>query len=140
MLAPLFDSRPSPFDTRRTISRGIGRVARDHQVLAVALVPAERRDAVVVAVEDARPGWPTSSTGRIASQRDEPVRAVADPAGHRVDRAGAHAAGEDRVGEAVDLDDHQARRVGLRRGALEQQALDQQAVVRVAAVDAQDRR
>ena len=32
---------------------GVGRVARDHQPLAVPLVPAEGRDAVVVAVEDA---------------------------------------------------------------------------------------
>ena len=123
MLAPLFESRPSPFETRRTISPGVDRVARDHQVLAVALVPAEGRDAVVVAVEDAR------LAGRGHRRQDrlparQLVAAVADPAGHRVDGAGPDAAGEDRMGEAVDLDDDEAGLVGRRRRPLEEQVLD----------------
>ena len=125
--------RDRDYDQRR-----VDRVARGHQVLAVALVPAEGRDAVVVAVEDAG-----LAARRHRRQDRLPARqlvaAVADPAGHRVDRAGAHPAGEDRVGEPVDLDDHEARLVGVARRALDQQALDQQPVVRAAAVDAEDR-
>ena len=53
--------------------------------------------------------------GRIASQRDSLWLPSRIQLGHRVDRAGAHPAGEDRVGEPVDLDDHEAGLVGLAR-------------------------
>ena len=64
----------------------VGRVAGGHQVLAIPLVPAERGDAVVVAVED-----PGLAAGGHRRQDRLPARqlvaAVADQAGHRVDRA-----------------------------------------------------
>ena len=107
-------------------------------MLAVALVPAEGRDPVVVAVQD-----PRLAARRHRRQDRLPLRqlvaAVADQAGHRVDRARAHPAGQDRMGEAVDLDDHQARLVGVARRPLDQELLDEQAVVRAAAVDPEDR-
>ena len=53
--------------------------------------------------------------GRIASQRDSLWLPSRTQLGHRVDGAGAHPAGEDRMGEPVDLDDHEARLVGLGR-------------------------
>ena len=53
MLAPSLDSRPSPLEMRLTQEARVHGAARDHQVLAVALVQAEGRDPVVVAVEDA---------------------------------------------------------------------------------------
>ncbi len=118
--------------------RRVDRVARRHQVLAVAFVPAEGRDAVVVAVEDA------GLAARCHRRQDRlPLRqlvaAVADHAGHRVDRSGAHPTGQDRVGEAVDLDDHEARLVGVALRALDEQSLDEEPVIGAAAVDAEDR-
>ena len=118
--------------------RRVGRVARRHQVLAVAFVPAEGRDAVVVAVQDAG-----LAARRHRRQDRLPLRqlvaAVADHARHRVDRSGAHPAGQDRVGEPVDLDDHEARLVGMALRALDEQSLDEEPVIGAAAVDAEDR-
>ncbi len=115
----------------------VGGVARRHEVLAVALVPAEGRDAVVVAVEDAR------LTGRRhRGQERLPARQlvgpVPDPACHRVDRPGADPAGKDRMCQPVDLDDHQAGLVRVPLRSLHHQALDEHAVVGAAAVDTQD--
>ena len=108
-------------------------------MLAVAFVPAEGGDAVVVAVQDAG-----LAARRHRRQDRLPARqlvaAVADPVGHRVDRAGAHPAGQDRMGQPVDLDDDQARLVGMALRALDEQPLDEEAVVRAATVDAEDRR
>ena len=53
--------------------------------------------------------------GRIASQRDSLWLPSRTQPRHRVDRAGPHPAGEDRVGEPVDLDDHEARLVRVGR-------------------------
>ena len=137
MLAPLFDSRPSPFEMRDADQGRIGRVARGHQVRPVTLVPAERRDPVVVAVQD--PGLaPRGHRRQDRLPARQLVAAVADHAGQGVDRAGAHPAGEDGMGEAVDLDDHEAGLVRVALRALDQQSLDEHAVVGAAAVDAED--
>ena len=63
---------------------GIDRVARDHEVLTVALVPPEGRDPVVVAMEDAGLAAVVIDGGRLPAR--QLVAAVADPVGHRVDR------------------------------------------------------
>jgi hypothetical protein len=69
MLAPLLESRAFAIGQAPDDLRGVVRVARDHQLLAVALVPAEGRDAVVRAVED--PAWLAEVIdGRIASHRE----------------------------------------------------------------------
>ena len=68
------------------------------------------------------------------------MASVANPARDRVDRSGSNAGGEDRVGEAIDLDDHQGGLVGLRRRSLGHEARDQQAEVRPVAIDPEDRR
>ena len=117
----------------------IGGIARCHQVFAVSLIPAEGWDPIVVAVQD-----PGLAARRHRRQDRLPARqlvaAVADHAGHRVDRAGAHPAGQDRMGEAIDLDDHQAWLVRMASRSLDHQPLDQRAVIRAAAVDPEDRR
>ena len=78
--------------------------------------------------------------GRIASHRESVCVPSRTQNGHGVDRARPDAGREDRVGEPVDLDDHEARRVGLLLRPLRQQARDEEAEVGSAAVDAEDRR
>ena len=126
--------RQAPDDLRRVV-----RVARDHELLAVALVPAEGGDPVVRPVQDAG-----LAGGRHRRQDRLPagqlVGPAPDPAGHRVDRPGPDPAGQDRVGQPIDLDDHQARLVGVLDVPRREQVLDQEAEERAAPVDAQDRR
>ena len=139
MLAPLFESRPSPFEMRDDDQRRVGRVARGHQVLPVPLVPAECRDPVVVAVQDA-------CLARRGHRRQDRLPArqlvvpVADQLGHRVDRAGAHPAGEDRVRQAVDLDDHEPGLSDAPSSVFTSSRWTSSAVVGAAAVDPEDRR
>ena len=139
MLAPLFESRPSPFEMRDTIS-----------VASTGLLEAIRcwrsrsyqRKAGIPSLLPCRiPAWLADVIdGRIASQRDSLwVPSRTRPA-MRVDRPGAHPAGQDRMGEPVDLDDHEARLVRVALRALDHQPLDQEPVVRAAGVDAEDRR
>ena len=66
---------------------------------------------------NSRPGSLDVIEGRIASQRESLSAAVTDPRRHGVHGSRADPAREDRMGEAVDLDDHDARLVGLRGGS-----------------------
>ena len=110
MLAPLFDSRPSPFETRRTISAasaGLLETIRCWRSRSY-----QRKAGMPSLLPWRMPAWLAEVIdGRIASQRDSlwlPSRTqlaivLTDPARIR--------AGEDRVGQAVDLEDHEARLV-----------------------------
>ena len=120
--------------------RGVGGVARDHQLLRgrarTSGTPGCRR----CCRGGSRPGWPRSSTaGSPPSARACAFRSRTQRA-HRVDRSRPDAAGEDRVRQPVDLDDHEPRRIGLLLRLLGQQARDEEAEVGPAAVDAEDRR
>ena len=134
MLAPLFDSKPSPFEIRRTISAastGLLETIRCWRSRSY-----QRKAGMPSLLPCRMPAWlPDVIDGRIASQRDSlwlPSRTqlaivLTDPARIR--------AGQDRMGEAVDLDDHQAGLVRVAGRSPDHQALDQQPVVRAAAVD-----
>ena len=139
MLAPLFERRPSPFDRRRTISRASFGLLETIRCLRSRSY--QRNAGMPSFVPWRMPAWLAEVIdGRIASQRDslwllsrtQPAIVLTDPA--RI------AAGQDRIGEPVDLDDHEAGLVGLRTAPLDEQRLDQQPVVRATAVDPEDRR
>ena len=113
MLAPLLESRPSPFETRRTISpasTGLLETIRCWRSRSY-----QRKAGMPSLLPWRMPAWLADVIdGRIASQRDSlwlPSRTqlamvLTEPA--RI------AAGEDRMGEPVDLDDDEARLVALR--------------------------
>ena len=104
------------------------------------LVPAEGRDPVVVAVQDPR------LAGRGGRRQErlpavEVVAAGADPAGEVGDPAGPDLPGQDRLGEAVDLDDDQPGLVGRRHAlAAGHHLLHEDGEVGIIAGDREDRR
>ena len=101
-----FAIRDALLDDRRILG-----VVGDQELTGLLLPPPEVGDAVVVAVEDARLAR-GSGRGQQGVPVSQSMRAITDPAGH-----GRHAAGPQRVadhvvGEAVELDDDDARGIG----------------------------
>ena len=86
---------------------GVGRMVGHHQLRVFLLVPAERRDVVVVAEHD-----PRLAGGRLgrrgAIPLDEAVVARADPPRHLWGEPHPDRIAQDRRRQPVDLDDHQA--------------------------------
>ncbi len=118
---------------------GIRRVVGDQDPVGFLLVPPEGRDAVVVAVQD--PGLARRRGRRQEClPAREPVAAGAHPGRQVGDPAGPNLAGEDRVGQPVDLHDDEA---GLVRAhdvlAPGRELLDQHPEVRVVVADREDR-
>ncbi len=118
--------------------RAVGRRRAGHHDRALLLDPAERRDVLVGAEQDAR--LARSRLGReIGLPFEEPMRVLREPARHRRRVAVPHRALEDGTGEPVDLEVDDARRVGadLLAGAT-RDPLDHPDRVRVVVVRAQD--
>ncbi len=113
-------------------------VARHHQLLAIALEPAERRDPIVVAVEDPELAR-RCHRGQERLPVRQPVGPISDPARHRVDRARSDATSQDGVGKPIDLHDHEALAVGRLDATLRAHHLDKGPEIRSAAVDPEQR-
>ena len=90
MLTPLFESSPSPFDRRRTISAASSGLL---ETISFARSRSYQRNAGMPSLLPWRiPAWLAEVIeGRIASHRESLWVLFADPAAHRVDRAGADA-------------------------------------------------
>ena len=138
-LAPSFEQQPLAVrDPGRDLHRVV-RMVGDHDPAGSLLVPAEGRDAVVVAVQD--PGLAgRGGRGQERLPARQPVAAGANPVGQVRDAAGPDLAGQDRLGEAVDLDDHEAGLVGPHHAlAAGGHLLHEDREVRVVAGDREDR-
>ena len=99
MLTPSFDSRPSPFDRRRTISAASSGLL---ETISFWRSRSYQRKAGMPSLVPCRmPAWLAEVIdGRIASQRDSLWLLSRIQLAMRVDRAGPHAAGQDRDGRA----------------------------------------
>ena len=139
MPAPLFDSRPSPLERRRTISAASLGLLETMRCLRSRSY--QRNAGIPSFVPWRIPAWlPDVIEGSIASHWESRWLPSRIQPAIVLTESGSNAGGEDRVGEAIDLDDHQGGLVGLRRRSLGHEARDQQAEVRPVAVDPEDRR
>ena len=119
--------------------RCVGRPVRDHEAPAVLLVPAEGRDVVVAAVEDAGLAR-RRLRRRSAVPLHQPVAPAADPRGHPRRQPDADRVAQDRRAEPVDLDDQEAATPGDPRRLLRGQAAGELRVEGVVAVGGDDDR
>ena len=107
MLVPPSRSRSFGPEARCSMLERVLGVVGDHEVVPLLLPPAERRDAVGVAMEDA--GLPgRGHRGRQRLPAAELVGAVAQPGREERHVAGAQGVADDRLRQAVDLEDDEA--------------------------------
>ena len=101
--------RVAPLDLR-----AVRRRRADHHAPALLLDPAERRDVLVGAEQDAGLAG-AGLRGEVGLPLGEPVAVLGDPARHRRRAAVAHRVAQDRQREPVDLEEDDPRDVGAAR-------------------------
>ena len=139
-LAPSLESRPSPFDARRTISAASA--GWFETIITWRSFSHQRNAGMKLLLPCRMPAWLAEvcegSSAVHLSRRIVWLRTHFAMNGTRPARIWCD---EDRVGEAVDLDDHDARQVGHDAiGAPARELGHERAVVRLVLVDREDRR